>query len=361
MRDRVVFVLAGFGVLAAVVSAYLAARPAPRVPPAFDPAANPYDEGIYANGIIESYQAHGANINIYPEVSGQVVEVLVTEGQEVTAGTPLLRIDDTAQRSVVAQQAAQAAAARAALEALEAQPRKEALAVAEAEVAAARAELGTARDQLARQTQASELDPRAVSKLSIDNARNAVKAADARVEVAERQLELTRAGAWEYDVANQRRQVEAAAAGEAAAKAELDEFTLVAPADGVVLSVAAARGSYVSPQGAYDTYTERLGPVIVMGHEEEYLAVRVYIDEILIPRLPPPERMEATMFVRGSDQQVPLEFERVQPYVSPKIQLSNARTERVDVRVLPVIFRFRPPPEGGLYPGQLVDVYVATR
>jgi HlyD family secretion protein len=70
--------------------------------------------------------------------------------------------------------------------------------------------------------------------------------------------------------------------------------------------------------------------------------------------------MQAKMFVRGTNVSVPLEFVRVQPYVSPKIQLSNQRTERVDLRVLPVIFRFVPPKSLDLYPGQLVDVYVAA-
>jgi HlyD family secretion protein len=52
---------------------------------------------------------------------------------------------------------------------------------------------------------------------------------------------------------------------------------------------------------------------------------------------------------------------RVQPYVSPKIQLSNERTERVDLRVLPVIFRFERPKDANVYPGQLVDVYVQEK
>ena len=42
----------------------------------------------------------------------------------------------------------------------------------------------------------------------------------------------------------------------------------------------------------------------------------------------------------GTDLKVPLEFIRVQPYISPKIELSNQRQEQVDLRVLPVVFRF---------------------
>jgi len=97
-----------------------------------------------------------------------------------------------------------------------------------------------------------------------------------------------------------------------------------------------------------------------MGSSQGHLGVRCYIDEILIPRLPEASRIRAQMFIRGTSISVPLEFVRVQPYVSPKIQLSNQRTERVDLRVLPVIFRFTPPKGVELYPGQLVDVYVAA-
>ena len=48
----------------------------------------------------------------------------------------------------------------------------------------------------------------------------------------------------------------------------------------------------------------------------------------------------------------------MQPFVSPKIELSDQRLERVDVRVLPIIFRIEKPKDLNLYPGQLVDVYI---
>jgi HlyD family secretion protein len=95
-----------------------------------------------------------------------------------------------------------------------------------------------------------------------------------------------------------------------------------------------------------------------MGSSQSYLGVRCYIDEILIHRLPQASQMHAQMFIRGTSIHVPLDYVRVQPYVSPKIELSNQRTERVDVRVLPVIFRFEKPKDIAVYPGQLVDVYI---
>ncbi len=61
---------------------------------------------------------------------------------------------------------------------------------------------------------------------------------------------------------------------------------------------------------------------------------------------------------RGVDRRIALEFVRLQPYVTPKIELSDQRQERVDLRVLPVLFRFKKPADLAVYPGQLVDVYI---
>jgi HlyD family secretion protein len=138
----------------------------------------------------------------------------------------------------------------------------------------------------------------------------------------------------------------------------LAKYSIRAPVDGVVRSIQAAPGSYVSPLGAFDSYTQGMGPLIIMGTAGGTLQVRVYIDEILIQRLAEPAKLRAEMFIRGTDVHVPLTFSRIQPLVSPKIELSNARQERVDLRVLPIIFRFRNAGNVHLYPGQLVDVYV---
>jgi HlyD family secretion protein len=366
MRNKLIFVLVGLGIAGGIGSAIIYSAPKKPQPPVFNPAPNPFPKGIYANGIIESYQAHGENTNIYPEMPGVVTRILVAEGERVTKGAPLLQLEDSVQRATVEQLEAQAEAARAVLEELKAQPRKETLEVARAQADLAAANLKTAQDSLDKLTRSIELEPKSVSKDAYDNAKNAAQVARANLEVAERQLALTRAGAWVFDIHNQQKQYEALTKAVASASALLAKYTLRAPYDGTVLSISTAVGSYVSPQGAYDPYTQGFGPVVVLGTgsgagSEGYLAVRCYIDEILIPRLPPPGEIHARMFIRGTSISVPLEFVRMQPYVSPKIQLSNARTEKVDVRVLPVIFRFAPPPGVGVFPGQLVDVYVGDK
>ena len=270
-------------------------------------------------------------------------------------------IEDSVQRATAAQRKSQAEAARALLDELRAQPRKETLEVAKAQVEFANASLKNARDQLDKQRKSYELDSGSVSRDVLDNAENAVNVARTNLEVVRKQYELIKAGAWIHDIRNQERQYSALTKAYMASNALLDKYLVKAPAEGVILSINAAVGSYISSQGVYDTYSQGVCPVLVMGGALEYLGVRCYIDEILVHRLPRSARIVARMFIRGTDINIPLEYVRVQPYVSPKIQLSNQRTERVDVRVLPVLFRFSKQKNVTLYPGQLVDVYIGEK
>jgi HlyD family secretion protein len=320
MRNKLLFALAIIGILAGFVSAYIYGIKAKAQPPAFTPASNPYEKGIYANGIIESPQASGENINIYPEVPGVVTKILIAEGQHVKAGMPLLMLDDSVQRAATDQQKAQAESAKE-------------------QIGLAKANLKSLKDTLDKQKKSYDLDPRSVSKDTLDTAQNAVEVAKENLSVALKQYE---ASVKAYQAAN----------------VLLSKYVIKAPSDASALSINTAVGSYITSQGTYDTYTGSQDPPIVMGDSQDYIGVRCYVDEILIHRLPKPAQMHARMFIRGTEINVPLEYVREQPYVSPKIELSNQRTERVDVRVLPIIFRFAKQKDILLYPGQLVDVYI---
>jgi HlyD family secretion protein len=358
MRNRVLFIVSAVGVAAGVLSAaFFAVRSKP-LAPVFAPAANPYEQGVYANGIVESLQESGENISVYPEVAGTVVEILVHEGSHVARGAPLVRMDDSVQRATAEQQQAQADAAQALLNQLRAEPRPETLAVAQAQADAAKAGVKSADDDRAKQQRAYDSLPDSVSRMVLDQAINATQLARANLAVAERNLALVKAGAWSYELKNQEAQVNSLAKAVSAARALLAKYTIVAPVDGVVLSITASVGSYVSPQGMLETYSSGAAPLMVMGTGDDYGAVRCYVDEILISKLKKIEEVQATMFLRGTQVQIPLEFVRVQPLVSPKVQLSNERAERVDLRVLPIIFRFKKPEKSPIYPGQLVDVYL---
>jgi len=309
MRNKLLIGIAILGTLLAVGSAYISGIPAKPQPPAFKPASNPYAKGIYANGIVETAQTSGENINVYPEVSGTVVKILVTEGQHVQAGTPLLMLEDSVQRSTTAS--------------------------AKAQIDVAKATYKTLHDQFSKLKASWELDPRSVSKDALDTSENAVKGAKANLELTQKQYQ--------------------------ASSALLAKYVIKALSDGTVLSIHTAVGSYISSQGVYDTYTQVFQPVMIMGNMQGDLAVRCYIDEILINRIPDPSEIRARMTIQGMDINIPLKFVRIQPNVSPKIELSSQRTERVDVRVLPVIFSFEKQKGVAIYPGQLVDVYIGEK
>jgi HlyD family secretion protein len=254
----------------------------------------------------------------------------------------------------------QAEASLALLNELRAQPRAETLAIAAAQVDLAESNLKVARDQSDKDRASFAIDPRSISKDVLDTAEDAARQAASGLDVAHKQYDLIKAGAWTFDIVNQEKQYEALKQAYQAANALLLKYSVNAQVDGVVLAVNTTVGGYVSTLGGYNAYTQGLDPVVVMSGPQDYLAVRCFIDEILVSRLPSKWRIVAQMTVRGTDTKVPLEFVRVQPYVSPKIELSNERLEQVDLRVLPVIFRF-PKQDAPVYPGQLVDVFIGQK
>ena len=167
MRYKFLFSLAFLGFYLVVWLDIFSASRILRSSHSFIPPVNPYAQGIYAEGIVESVQASGENINVYPEVPGTVKQILVSEGQEVKKGAPLLLIDPSIQLATTKQLKSSAEAAHAMLEELRAEPRKETLDVNQAQVVAAQAALKTAQDDLAKQQAAYEIDPRSVSKAGL--------------------------------------------------------------------------------------------------------------------------------------------------------------------------------------------------
>ncbi|MGC9940403.1 MAG: biotin/lipoyl-binding protein [Verrucomicrobiota bacterium] len=292
--NKIVFTVAILGILAGLVAAYIFGLQRKAQSPVFQPVSNPYGSAIYANGMIESEEPNGENINIFPEVSGPITRVLVQEGQQVKSGTLMFTIENSVQK-------------------------------ANAELAAANLKL--ARDQYDKDRASYNVDPKSISKDVLDTA---------------------------ADTVNQ------AAAALKAANALLRYYSVKAPVDGVVLAINAAVGSYVSSLGDYDTYTELSDPLVIMSGPQDYMDVRCFVDEILISRLPSKWHIQAEMQITGTDIKIPLEFVRVQPYVSPKIELSNEKQEQVDLRVLPVIFRFAKE-DAPVYPGQMVDVFIGQK
>lgn len=306
MKIRPLIFLACLGILIGIISVIVYNEKVIPQPP-IAVSYNPYEKGIYATGIIESYQSNASNINIYPQVAGTVTKIFVTDGQTVAKNSSILSIDDSIQKQTVIKDIAN--------------------------IKLAHANLINVFQQYIKIKKSYQLAPDSVSKNLLDNALNAVKINYQTLKVAKAQYRVDRA--------------------------LLEQYIIKSPIDGTILRVTVATGGYASPQGTYDSYTQTMLPVVQMGNITPELEVRCYLDEILVPELPDPSKFEATMFIRGmNNKSIPLEFVNIQPFTIPNIQLSDARNERVDVRVLPIIFKFKKPNDINVYPGQLVDIYI---
>jgi RND family efflux transporter MFP subunit len=241
-------------------------------------------------------EALSENVAIGVPQAGLVTKVHVKVWDSVQEGQPLFTLDD---RELQAQSA-----------------------VNDANTAVAEATLRRLQDQLARLKSVN--DPRAVSQ-------DEVRTKEHDVAVAQAQLEASRSLAAQNKVC-------------------LERLIIRAPRAGSILQVNIRPGEYASatPKNA----------AIVLG-DLEHLQVRADVDEQNAPRLQPGQI--ATAYVKGdTGQPIALRFVRIEPYVVPKVSLTGASTERVDTRVLQVIYSFERPKNRPVYVGQQVDLFVKT-
>ena len=131
------------------------------------------------------------------------------------------------------------------------------------------------------------------------------------------------------------------------AQANLDRLTVRAPRAGTILQVNIRAGEY-----ALVTTSD---PMILLG-DTETLQVRADIDEVNAPLVVPGSA--AVAYLKGrTEKAIPLTFDRIEPYIVPKRSLTGDNRERVDTRVLQVIFQFEKP-TFPIYVGQQVDVFI---
>jgi len=129
---------------------------------------------------------------------------------------------------------------------------------------------------------------------------------------------------------------------------DLERLVVRAPIDAEILQVNVRVGEYAAT-GTPSTPLLRLGKL-------DSPHIRADIDESDAWRFRAGAR--ATAFLRGNRElKTGLDFVRMEPYVTPKTSLTGASDERVDTRVLQVIYRFE---RGSLpvYVGQQVDVFI---
>ena len=311
-------------------------------PPVAAPAPSPYRTQIAGAGIVE---AASENLAVGTPVSGIVVEVPVVRGALVKRGEILFRIDDRERAAELAQRVAEAAAAQAEIARLQALPRAEDVPPAQAQAAAARSALEEARSQLA--SAESVGDKRAISVEELARRRFAVQLHEAQLASAEAELARLEAGAWEPDLAVARAKLEAANAAVSRARTELERLAVRAPIDATVLQLNVRLGEHAD-SGSRAAH-------VLLG-DLSRLHVRIDIDESDAWRFRPGSKGRAS--VRGNAQlATEIEFVRVDPYVVPKRSLTGDTLERIDTRVLQVIYGFD---AGALqvYVGQQMDVFL---
>lgn len=238
-------------------------------------------------------EANTRDIEVGSYLSGIVSKLLVTEGQEVKEGDALFVIDPRESEANVAVTEA-------------------ALLVAKAAEADALNELKRARSM---KTGSS------ISKSEADKRRYAYEKAAAARQQAEATLQ--------------------------AAKIDLERHTITSPVTGTVLKVRIRQGEFVVAGSTF-------APMVV-GNERP-LHLRVSIDENDAWRFN--QKAEAVAVIRSNRElSFPLTFVQVEPYVQPKRELSGSLQEKVDTRILEVIYRFTPG-KRPVYIGQQMDVFI---
>ncbi|MEZ0264085.1 MAG: HlyD family secretion protein [Phycisphaerae bacterium] len=377
IRKYILPLVAVVGAIFAVIIVRAGNKPVPAAPPVAQPAASPFAHYIAGAGILE---ARTENVAIGTGEGGTVIGVFVKVGDRVTEGQKLFQLRNFTQTAEAAQAkgkiveadagVAQALAAvvraQADLQRLVEYPRKEDVKPVAARAKEAEAALADAKAQLELWQSIADKDKRAVSEDDLIRRKFAVLTSQAKYDAARADLDLLTAGTWVRDIDVAKAKVEEASAAlkaaqaavvsakaaSDAAEARLERLTIKSPMDGRVLQVKIRKGEYASA-AALST------PLMVLG-DDDTLVVRTDVDENDAWRFK--DGSAAVAFVRGNrDQRVTLTFDRVEPYVVPKRSLTGESTERVDTRVLQVLYRFPRKDLPNVYVGQQMDVYVEAQ
>jgi HlyD family secretion protein len=302
------FILPLIGILAAGWAAYAIVHTTTHrestIPPSPPPVSD-FRDTVAAVGLVE---ASTENIAIGTPLSGIVPKVFVGAGDAVRAGDPLFELDTRHLRA-------------------ELDVRRQTLAVARSRARVADARLDDLRRQLSFAEQVK--DKRAVSAEELSRRRSAVDTAAAELDEA-------------------RAQVAAAEAQVRAMAVEIERSTVRSPIDAEVLQVKLRVGEFAAAAPGES-------PLIVLGRSKP-LHVRVDVDEHEGWRVR--AGSAAVGRLRGNAElKTPLSFVRFEPFVVPKKSLTGDSTERVDTRVLQIIYKVERD-DLPLFVGEQLDVFI---
>ncbi len=338
-------ILAVLGLSLAIYTVATARHEPPRVPLEAAPSVNPFANGIAATGIVESASR---DVQVASPDGGIATRVFVEVGATVKIGDPLFELDPRPFQADLLKARAARDAAEAALKKVQAQPRAEEVPPLEAQVRAMESDVADWTDQWERMTEAQRLS--ASNDYETRRRQFSLEAAKARLAESRARLALLKAGPWSADLDIAKAGLAQADAAVKASELLLERRTVRAPVAGTILKRNVDAGEFAP--------ADAKSPSVVLG-DLSTLHIRARVDEEDLPRLQAGSK--GTARVRGTRAiTVPLTMVRVEPFVQPKTDLSGATTERVDTRVLEVLFKVDNADGAPLYPGQLVDVYIES-
>ncbi|MFZ0565872.1 MAG: hypothetical protein WAM28_06785, partial [Chlamydiales bacterium] len=194
-------------------------------------------------------------------------------------------------------------------------------------------------------------DPKAISRDEYNQRKYAAQLAKYQMEEAQDNLNLLLAGAWIRDIQIYRAQVKAAKEKVETIQVQIDRSTVRAPFYGTVMQVNVRKGEIAQA-------IERETPLILFGTIDP-LNIRVDIDEEDAWRVI--SGADGMAYVRGNrSMKVPLKFLYIEPYLIPKLSLTGDNTERVDTRVLQIVYEIESN-ELPIYPGMIMDVFLEAK
>jgi len=273
------------------------------------------DEGLRLYGNVDVRQ-----VEVAFTVEGRLEEALVEEGDSVTAGQPLARMERGYFEDALAIAEARVAAQEQVVAKLLNGSRKEEIAEAKAQVEAAQARLVQARQEHARQKDL--VAKNASPQRALDDAQAALDVARSQLKVARERLALVETGPRAEDIAAAKAQLEAEKALRDLAARRLADTDLSAPADGVIMSRVREPGA-VLPPGATVYTLAKTAPVWV----------RAFVPEPLLGKVQPGTPARVYTDTRDAP------YSGHVGYVAPAAEFTPKSVQTPDLRT-DLVFRF---------------------
>ena len=277
-------------------------------------------------------------------VGGRLAELLVDEGDRVSAGQVLARLDPQPLQDRLAGAEARVAAARALVQRDVAGNRPQEIRSAEAALVDAQAQLAEARRTHDRRRALNERG--FISKADLQASESALQAAAARAEAAQAALSLAREGRRGEERAATRAEAEQVAAERRAIQTDLADAVLRAPSAGQVLTRVREAGAILQP-----------GEIVYTLALTQPVRVRAYVTEPDLPKVKP--GMKVTVHADGTRKTWPATI----GYIAPVAEFTPRTVQTEDQRA-DLVYRVRltvDDPKNELRQGQPVTVTLDGR